>query len=200
MSKAALINSIIEHVLQVELPMRQISDKRFEILNDNLKGEVRFYDFSEPNILELSIYDEDKKETTFYLHFELYEEKEGEAKYFIRSFFKALQKEADLDPLVAYSCEHTKKILLCCTGGLSSYLFASMMQEYLESIHSNMHVDAVGIAKVDDIASQYDLILMAPSVSYRYEEYKQKYGDKLHRLDPLHFATLDVRSVVEKIH
>ena len=90
-------------------------------------------------------------------------------------------------------------ILLSCTSGLTTSYFAYLMQEKMNKVHQNIKIDAVSFTKVDEVENQYDYILLAPQISYKYDEFKEKYGDKVMMMDTIDFASLNVDSVLNQI-
>lgn len=58
------------------------------------------------------------------------------------------------------------KILLCCSGGLTTSYFASQMQAICDLEHLNYTVSATGYGMLYEMVDDYDLVLLAPQVSY----------------------------------
>ena len=71
--------------------------------------------------------------------------------------------------------------------------------EKMNKVHQNIKIDAVSFTKVDEVENQYDYILLAPQISYKYDEFKEKYGDKVMMMDTIDFASLNVDSVLNQI-
>ena len=59
------------------------------------------------------------------------------------------------------------KILLVCSGGMSTSVLMSKMQKYGEENGIDVKVDACGTNKYMDEAAGYDIILLGPQIAYR---------------------------------
>ena len=57
-------------------------------------------------------------------------------------------------------------ILLCCSGGLTTTLFASKMMELAKLNKLYYQITAIGYSRLPDIAKDYDIIMLAPQISY----------------------------------
>ena len=61
---------------------------------------------------------------------------------------------------------NTNKILLSCSGGLTTSYFAYSMQEIFKRQGLDIVVDAVGYMEIDKVIDDYDMVLLAPQVAY----------------------------------
>ncbi len=59
------------------------------------------------------------------------------------------------------------KILLVCSGGISTSLLMKKIEKYAEEHSMDIKVDAVGTASYEDRVSDYDVLLLGPQVAYR---------------------------------
>ena len=149
--------------------------------------------FHEDNVIELSVVDQETRVSLFYLHLQMHDLKM--AKESLVSFFCFLGHEPRTSEAV--QLEGKMHILLSCTSGLTTSYFAYLMEEQLGS--ENVHVEAVSISRVEEMADAFDVILLAPQVSYHYPVLKKKYGDKVMMIDMMDFATGDVGHVVQRL-
>lgn len=62
-----------------------------------------------------------------------------------------------------------------------SHYYASLMQQ----AQQNIIVDAYPIMNVEDVANDYDLILLAPQVAYMYPNLKRKFGKKVNEVEAM---------------
>lgn len=93
-----------------------------------------------------------------------------------------------------------KKILLCCTGGMTTGYFAQKMTRYCQLNHLPYEVDATASYHLDKIYHQYSLILLAPQLRYRIAEFSQVAEEvKVLCIDPITFATYDCQSLLQQI-
>ena len=111
-----------------------------------------------PNcIIEEQAWDRKTHKVIFYIHFQM------------ANLAHATRLYEDLLETIYENCSQPlAKILLVCSGGLTTSYFASKMQELCDLEHLNYKIDAVGSTMVYQKATGYDLILAAPQVSYIY--------------------------------
>lgn len=145
--------------------------------------------FNKKNILELTVINDVQNKPIFYLHF-LFKN---------MSHVLKLYNEM-LDVLKALTNEPTKRILLTCSGGMTTGFFAEKINEACELLNVNMTADAIGYNNVYNVASGYDIILVAPQVSYILNQLKQVLPDKLIiEIPPKIFAAYDAGSMIRII-
>ena len=122
------------------------------ISNDVVDGKIIFYG---KGIFEEELSDRQTGEKIFYLHFQL--------TYFNHAveLFKEMLNcalEATNKPQVS--------VLLCCSGGLTTTLFANKMQSLAKLENYPYEIHATGYSRLFEIADNYDIILLAPQVAY----------------------------------
>ena len=66
-----------------------------------------------------------------------------------------------------------RKVLLICAGGMSTGILMKKMEKYAEDKGIELKIDAVGMSAYEDSYKNYDVILLAPQVSYKKEELAQ---------------------------
>jgi cellobiose-specific phosphotransferase system component IIB len=106
-------------------------------------------------IIEEQAWDRKTHKVIFYIHFQM--ANLAHAKRLYEDLLEAIYENCS-QPLA--------KILLVCSGGLTTSYFASKMQDLCDLEHLNYKFDAVGYNMVYSKAIGYDLILAAPQVSY----------------------------------
>ncbi len=110
--------------------------------------------FWQDDVIEESIIDKENQRHVFYLHFQIVHF--AQAQFLFNEFINYL-----------LSGKHQMKyILLCCSSGLSTYLFATKLQEIAERYHLPYYFEAMSIHRLKDKALHHDLIVLAPQVSY----------------------------------
>lgn len=147
--------------------------------------------------IELSITDKKTKKNIFYLHFEVNDIlvcKNNILTFF--QYLKGQEKQVEDQQLEYFP---PIKILVCCTSGLSSSYFAALTQAAFENQKESVQVDACPISELTVCQQYYDMVLLAPQVAYRYHELKQKWGDKIMRIDTMDFATGNVKHALKNI-
>ena len=63
-----------------------------------------------------------------------------------------------------------KKVLLICAGGLSTSILMKKMMKYAEENGFELKIEAVGVTNYDDVAKNYDVILLGPQISHKKAE------------------------------
>ncbi len=147
------------------------------------KAEINFY---AQNIVELSVYEHDDDEPKFYLHFQM-----NNMVHAITLFNEMIKS------LLQLEYEVKTKILLCCTGGLTSSHFASKIQDVCNLLSLDFEIEATSYNQLFTIGQDYDVILLAPQISYNYTKVKLILKDKLIlRIPPVIFAKYDVKGIL----
>ncbi len=146
------------------------------------RGEVTFFPME---IIQLSVLNLVNNQHEFYLHFQMHT-----LEHAMKLFGEMLDsvKELAVKPPV--------KILLSCTSGLTTSFFAQKLNESAQLLALNYEFTAVSYSNLYHAASQYDIILLAPQISYIYETVKKVLHNKQVYLIPARiFASYDVKSV-----
>ncbi len=149
-------------------------------------GEIAFFSL---NIIQLSVQNTYNNETEFFLHFQM-----NSLKHAIELFEEMVEclKKLVFKPAV--------KILLCCSGGLTTSYFASKIKDANDLLDLNYKFEAVGYHKVFDIGNEYDVIMLAPQVSFNYAKMKNIFRDKaIVKIPSIVFAKYDVREMLRLI-
>lgn len=149
-------------------------------------GSIGFYS---DDIIELSVTNKKTADIDFYLHFQM-----NTLKHAIDLF------DEMIECLRSLANRSTEKILLCCTGGLTSSLFASKIDEAINVLNMKYEVIAVGYAKIFDVANDFDIILLAPQIAYIEAKLKSIYKNKnIICIPPRIFAQYDVGALLTLI-
>lgn len=142
------------------------------------------------DVVELQIFEKDGGKSIFYLHFEIFNI--GQCVHLFREFYYSLVKKG---PGRRY------KVLVCCTGGLTSCLYSAKLQELVDLKRYNIHLDATAYCYLEEQYNDYDLILLAPQVAH--------YAPKIMRMitrhipvkniNPTEYATLNLNYTFDLI-
>lgn len=142
----------------------------YNYLKDNLFGQIVVWNNS---VVEEIITDCTNNEQIFYLHYEL--EDRNQIKELIKSFkrrmFCVCQKEYEVS-----EDDGERNILLCCSSGLTTAMFAQMLQDFSNNNHLPYHFSATSIYDDDTLSKEYDLVLMAPQVQHYTKSMAAKIG------------------------
>lgn len=139
------IKSIIKHL-----------DKRIVIQDKNEILQVTFWD---NQVIELQVNDD--KQLNYYLHFEF------------NNFEKANKLFEDFVVFYSNSQLCQSRVLICCSGGLTSSYFAEGLKNYAKMNAINIQVEACSYTSINQNVDDYDLVLLAPQIHYLLPKYKQ---------------------------
>ncbi len=159
------------YVLAAPIPgctITQLDDEHIRLETPHATGAVNFYSFDDtPEIVELSIIDPDMPDDPkFFLHFELEDEKR--AKELFEEMCSELKQQDRFD---------TTRVLLCCTAGLTTTMFANKLQEAAKTLSLDYTFEAAPLTQAKAEGASYDAILLAPQVGYQRKEVAEAYPD-----------------------
>lgn len=157
-----------------------------DIETDDIMSQITFNEF---DIIELSVKNKRSQEVEFYIHFQM-----KNLNHAIGLFNEMLGVIDD------YTHQPQIKILLCCSGGLSTGFFAQKMNDAFQLLNLSMEVEATGYYKLYQIGNYYDVILLAPQVSYCLAEVKSVFKNRPVLVIPSSvFGKYDVSKMIELI-
>lgn len=140
-------------------------------------------------IIEEQIFDEDEN-LLFYLHYKLVSLAQGQKLFY--DFYESLTRHKKILPL---------KIILCCSGGLSSSFFANKLAELISLKHLNYEVIPIGFYQLDKCYQECDAIYLAPQISYLEPQAMNivKNAIPVHCITPSIYATYNYRGLLDMI-
>ena len=156
------------------------------IENDVVTGKIIFYGNA---IFEEELTDRQTNDKIFYLHFQL-----TYLNHAVELFKEMINcaKEVTNRPSV--------QVLLCCSGGLTTTLFAYRMQELAKLENLPYEIEATGYSRLFEIANEYDIILLAPQVGYMLPQAKRRLPCKEVLVIPARvFATNDFSGALKLV-
>ena len=160
--------------------------ENFKIKNSCAEGQINFY--AQENIVEMSV-DDLQGENKFYLHFELNDLKTAE-----KFFDEMLQTLKDLQS------KKITKILLSCTSGLTTGFFAEKLNSAAKILSLDYEFSAVPFNRISEVAEDFEIILLAPQVSYQFEEIKKFLPNKkVFKIPTKIFASYNSASLIKFI-
>jgi cellobiose-specific phosphotransferase system component IIB len=145
--------------------------------------------FHEMSIIELSVTNLMTNDIEFFLHFQLNTLHHG-----LELFNEMLDciKKLVNKPVI--------NILLCCTSGLTTGFFAEQINEAIELLKLNYHVDAVAYNELYHEGLNYDYIFLAPQISYMQPKIKGVLKDKVvEKIPSAIFAKYDTGEMIKLI-
>ena len=92
------------------------------------------------------------------------------------------------------------KILLSCSGGLTTGFFAMKLNECAKLLDKDFKFEAVAFNKLIETAENYDIILLAPQISYQHASLQEQLPNKIVLKIPTQvFAKYDVSKLIDLI-
>ncbi|WP_024548173.1 PTS sugar transporter subunit IIB [Siccibacter turicensis] len=71
-----------------------------------------------------------------------------------------------------------KRILLCCTAGMSTSMVVNKMRQAAEQQHIHVEIAATGIEAFTEQFSHYDCCLSGPQSKYRLEDFSAQAAEQ----------------------
>ena len=140
-------------------------------------------------IIELKVTSKKREELDFYLHFQM-----NTLKHAVSLFNEMLVCLLKLDH------EAKTKVLLCCSGGLTTSYFAQEINKASKLLKNTIEVSAVGYNQLYQIGQQFDFIFLAPQISYLHAQVQSILKDQVvMKIPPLVFARYDVGTLLKMI-
>lgn len=161
-----------EWILIQKVPGCQTSYKNNKILltTPYCHGEVTF---NPHNLIELSVTNLINDKIEFYLHFQMHTMSHAISLY--NQMMKCITRLINKPPV---------RVLLTCTSGLTTGFFASQLNEASALLSKNYQFDAVAYHELFEKAKNYDIILVAPQVSYQKAKIETCFKNKMVHVIP----------------
>lgn len=138
-------------------------------------------------VIEEVIYE--GEELLFYLHYQFYNF------HFATDLYYRMIKK-----LTEEKKEQIKKVLLSCTGGMTTGFFAEKMNQFCELNKLPYIIDASPAYHLEKVYKDYDLILIAPQLRYKVMELTEKLKPcTIECIDPVTFATYNCQALLNQI-
>lgn len=149
-------------------------------------GEITF---NLLNIIELKVTNKITEEIDFYLHFQM-----KTMKHALELFNEMIES------IISLSDRSITKVLLTCTGGLTTGFFADKINKVVQLLGLDLKVEAIGYNQLFQVGNQYDVILLAPQISYLYAKVHDILKDQIILNIPLQiFAKYNVGKIISLI-
>lgn len=144
---------------------------------------------SEFQIFEFQVKNTYTQQVEFYLHFQM------------KNMRHALDLFKEMMNIIETLVHKPKtKVLLTCTGGLTTGYFAMNLNETANAMHKDYIFKAVAIEQLEEEAQDQDMILLAPQVSYQHASIQEKYSNKIVlKVPPRVYAKYDTGKMLEII-
>lgn len=149
---------------------------------ENMIGKIVIW---ENGIVEEEIQDI-HGEQLFYLHYQIMEL--SQACQLFEEFYKTFKQ---------YFQQDNTKIAICCTGGLSSALFADEIQKVCQMTNIPIIVSSLALEELELRYQYYDIIYLAPQIAYLQPEIIEKYNKPTYCIDATDFATKNFHAILQ---
>lgn len=168
----------LHHSKDIQISYKDETEDTIVLKTNYSYSEVCFNAY---HIIELSVTNPLNDDIVFYLHFQL-----NSLKHAIELF------DEMLDTIKNLIDKPVTKVLLCCSGGLTTSYFASKLNEASNLLDLDFQVDAIGYQQLFDVGNQYDIILLAPQISYQHAKAQETLKDTVVlKIPPAIFAKYD---------
>lgn len=144
---------------------KEAEDGNFILENDLGTASINFY---LQDLVEIMITTKVDNAMKYYLHFELNDP--AHARYLFQEMIDALQNLSDTPKV---------KVLLCCTSGATTGYFAMLLNDAAKTLNLEYEFDAVPYWKLYEVAPEFDIILTAPQIGYKYKKIVNSLPKKL---------------------
>lgn len=169
--------------------INNIDDTQIECVTEYGIGSINFTVFEETAITELKIISKKDDDIKFYLHFEISEE--DHAKQLYDEFIEAL---------IALENERTVRVLLSCSAGLTTSMFAMQLNDAAQTLGVDYEFEAVSYLSIYEAAGDFDAIMIAPQIGYMLNRLKDSITDKpVVQIPTAVFAAYDAMKCIEFI-
>ncbi|WNJ94285.1 PTS sugar transporter subunit IIB [Vibrio ruber] len=88
----------------------------------------------------------------------------------------------------------TTKIFLCCAAGMSTSMVVNNMLKAAKERNIDVEIKAYSISEFEDVVNQYDICLVAPQVSYKFNDFNKRCeeeGKKCAKINMMLYGTLN---------
>lgn len=168
---------------EYQINFNQEDPDKIYITTEYGNGTIIFNDY---NIIEFQVINTLNNETEFYLHFQM-----KTMKHALELFYEML------DCLKKLVHRPITKILLSCSGGLTTSFFASKMNDAARLLFLNYHVEAIGYNQLFDVGNDYDIIMLAPQISFMHAKVQEILSNQIViNIPPQVFAKYDVGKMI----
>jgi len=165
------------------------SDQLIKLRTDYGEASISFIEIEDNTIVEFNIISNKDNVVKFYLHFELKDEEHT----------KQLYNEM-IETLLGLKNEKTLKVLLSCSAGLTTSMFAENLNSVADMLGLDYQFHAVSYLSIYEEAEKYDVILIAPQIGYMLNRLKDSLSHKLVLQIPTSvFASYDALAALQFI-
>ena len=144
------------------------SEQTIKLTTSYGEATIQFTDVTNGTIVEFNIISYKNQEVQFYLHFELNDDNHAHQLY-----------DEMIETLIGLKDKKTTRVLLSCSSGLTTSMFADNLNSVVEMLGEDYHFDAVAYSNIYEQVENCDLVLIAPQIGYMLKRLQESLPDKL---------------------
>ena len=144
------------------------NDHLIKLITEYGEASITFTVIEESTIVGFSIVSKKDDSTKFYLHFELNDEEHAKQLY-----------DEMVETLIGLKDEKTLQVLLSCSAGLTTSMFAENLNSVANMLGLDYHFEAVSYISIYEEVEKYDVVLIAPQIGYMLNRLKKSLPEKL---------------------
>ncbi len=91
------------------------------------------------------------------------------------------------------------KILLVCSGGMSTSILMNKMKQYAQDNGFEIKIDAVGTGAYEEVAGEYEIICLGPQIAYRRRSIQDTVDIPVISIEPRTYAFADSAKLFEQV-
>lgn len=165
------------------------NESAIKLVTEYGEATITFTPLEDTMIVEFNIVTKKDGSVKFYLHFELNDEDHAKQLY-----------DEMVETLINLKDEKTLQVLLSCSAGLTTSMFAANLNSVAEMLGLDYHFEAVPYLNIYEEANNYDVVLLAPQISYMYKRLNESLPDKpVFQIPTSIFASYDALEAIKFI-
>ncbi len=163
------------------------NNNHIQLITEYGDASIHFIEIEDNTIVEFHITAKKDGATKFYLHFELNDEDHAK-----QLFYEMVET------LIHLKAEKTLQVLLSCSAGLTTSMFAENLNSVAEMAGLDYHFHAVSYLSIYEVVENYDVILIAPQIGYMLKRLKESLPNKLVlQIPTAMFASYDALATIQ---
>ena len=94
-----------------------------------------------------------------------------------------------------------KKILLCCSAGMSTSMLVQRMRKAADERGMECHIEAQSVSTFDEAIKEFDVCLLGPQVRFQLDELRKvasPYGKNVDAISPMAYGMMKGDEVLEQ--
>lgn len=80
------------------------------------------------------------------------------------------------------------KVLLVCAGGVSTGILMKKMMKHAQAENIDLEVEAHAVQEFDNNIDRFDVVLVAPQISYKFNELKERTSKPVGVIEPMDYG------------